>query len=354
WILLITFLMILLYWFLMVLIFHEELKSPEEYDAITQDGARIHLYRFPPKGVEKKKYPLLLCHGLGASAYNFADPRHNWAEVFSRHGYDTWVIDLRGHGKSKAPKRNWVFEDYLIDLDSAIQKILEVTGASKIFWVGHSMGGLLLYAYLITRGEDKIARGVTLGSPVGFAPDTLRPFQWGLRFSWLMYFLPKVPIRLFVQLTIPLFPFCSFLPIYDLQFNPENVELYKMWKTSFNALYSIPVPLMRQFERWAREHRFDSYDKKVNYLEKLEEIKTPILVISGRKDIMAHPKNVLPAYERLRGPKQYVELAKEKGFSADYGHIDLVFGKKAMEEVLPLAEAWLEGKEEKVLSLGKG
>ena len=56
-------------------------------------------------------------------------------------------------------------DDYAQGIERRIDEVLAATGARQVILVGHSMGGLVLRAYLRRYGRDKVARIVTLGSP---------------------------------------------------------------------------------------------------------------------------------------------------------------------------------------------
>ncbi len=60
----------------------------------------------------------------------------------------------------------WGNIDYYAEgIEQRIDEVLAATGARQVILVGHSMGGLVLRAYLRRHGRDKVARIVTLGSP---------------------------------------------------------------------------------------------------------------------------------------------------------------------------------------------
>jgi triacylglycerol lipase len=56
-------------------------------------------------------------------------------------------------------------DDYAQGIERRIDEVLVATGAAQVILIGHSMGGLVLRAYLRRYGRDKVARIVTLGSP---------------------------------------------------------------------------------------------------------------------------------------------------------------------------------------------
>jgi pimeloyl-ACP methyl ester carboxylesterase len=56
-------------------------------------------------------------------------------------------------------------DDYAQGIERRIDEVLAATGAQRVILVGHSMGGLVLRAYLRRYRSAKVARIVTLGSP---------------------------------------------------------------------------------------------------------------------------------------------------------------------------------------------
>jgi triacylglycerol esterase/lipase EstA (alpha/beta hydrolase family) len=56
-------------------------------------------------------------------------------------------------------------DDFSEQFAARIDGVLAATGADKVAVVGHSMGGLVVRAYLRRHGSGKIARVMTLGTP---------------------------------------------------------------------------------------------------------------------------------------------------------------------------------------------
>ena len=74
-----------------------------------------------------------------------------------------------------------------------------------------------------------------------------------------------------------------------------------------------------------------------------DRVKRPLLVVSGEIDILAPPRDVFAAYERAgTSDKKYVNFGRREGYGANYGHADLVLGKDALGEVLPVVSDWLK------------
>ena len=67
----------------------------------------------------------------------------------------------------------------------------------------------------------------------------------------------------------------------------------------------------------------------------------PVLFMVGGADRLGTPKSLHAAFEAWGGPKKFVLLAKSEGYVADYGHMDMVTGPKAPEEVFAPIIAFL-------------
>ena len=99
--------------------------------------------------------PLLMVHGYGCSRAAWWWLRHR----LEAHGWVVATINLE-------PIYNDI-EHYVDSLARRIDEVLAATGASRLILVGHSMGGLVIRAYLRRHGADKVSRVVTLGTPYG-------------------------------------------------------------------------------------------------------------------------------------------------------------------------------------------
>jgi triacylglycerol esterase/lipase EstA (alpha/beta hydrolase family) len=97
--------------------------------------------------------PVLLLHGYGAnSAYWGALSRRLDDERISHAS-----VDLEPVGGS--------IDDYVAQVEQAVHDLCAATGVSEVAIVAHSMGGLVARAWLRTRGDARLARLITLGSP---------------------------------------------------------------------------------------------------------------------------------------------------------------------------------------------
>ena len=109
--------------------------------------------------------PVLLIHGYGCNSGYW----HAMSRALQQAGITHYAIDLEP-----------VFSDidgFVPRVDQAVRRICSETGADRIVLVAHSMGGLVVRAYLRDHGADRIQRVITLGTP--HRGTGLANFGWG-------------------------------------------------------------------------------------------------------------------------------------------------------------------------------
>ena len=204
----------------------------------------------------------------------------------------------------------------------------EKTGAGRVDCVGHSLGGMMLYALLASGGPDAaaVAAIVTIGAPLGF--------RWGPRFTRLAALgasigrhLPFVPLSTSTVFLLPLIDWYPG-PLEPVFYNPANIS-QKLW-SSFLAVgvEDEPGSLLAQAALWLETDRFLSADGKLDYEARLHEVRTPALVVAGKLDQLGFPPLVRRGFDALGGPKKWLLIAEENGATADYGHMDLLLGDR--------------------------
>ncbi|MBW2145496.1 MAG: alpha/beta hydrolase [Deltaproteobacteria bacterium] len=330
-------------------VFRAESSPDEIHFVITRDGWRIALHRYLPMGDERWREPVFLCHGLGANRFDLdLDARFSLARCLRSSGFDCWVIELRGAGMSAKPRLfdhryrfDWTFEEYYRkDIPAAIQHIRQVTGADAVHWVGHSMGGMLLYAFLEREEARWIRSGVTIASPVDF-DDMIIGIKGLVRLRKVLKWFPFVPLGIWVKLLSPLPGL--FAPLLKFGFNPRNVDSDVARRVCANMMEPLVCrELLLQFGDWLDNGRWRSLDRSFDFTEHLGDITTPILVLAGSGDLQAPQSTVRGAFERIASEdKLYIEFGRTLGQPVDYGHGDLVFGREAPRVVFPHICDWI-------------
>ncbi len=107
----------------------------EQQSLIASDGTRLVYQDLGPRdGI-----PIVLCHGLGAGAAQFAAD----AAWFAAQGCRVLAPDLRGHGFSDVSHGNGA-DAYSLDRLARDQiEMLDHAGLEAVHWVGNSLGGII-------------------------------------------------------------------------------------------------------------------------------------------------------------------------------------------------------------------
>lgn len=157
------------------------------YHFKTIDGFILEYHRVPhgfkDRDPNKKRTPVLLMHGLTfTSVQDFAQgPKKGLGYMLADNGYDVWAANIRGNHFSRNHTRlDWKknMREYFdfsfhevghIDIPTAIDYILNITGYKKLIYCGNSLGGTVFLTFGSTKPEyvRKIQLAVLM-SPAGF------------------------------------------------------------------------------------------------------------------------------------------------------------------------------------------
>ncbi len=311
------------------------------------DGLRLALHRYTPSG-EAKGFPVVLCHGLGANRYCFdLEGAPSLAGHLRDLGMDVWVAELRGSGMSDKPGLfrsdvpcSWGFDDHLHkDVPAIVAAVLKKTGASRLHWVGHSMGGMLIRVCMSDNSELPLASAVTIGSPVDFSAMRNPRYKAVIRFKNLIRGFPVFPLALAAGFLAPIAPQVARVLIGA--FHPPNMDPSAARRgLALFAERVTPSSLWLDFARFVETGVFGP-TRRSTYLDSRARSPVPLLVLAGSRDEMA-PASAVTA---LDGPKHAHReckiLGKEYGTVEEYGHMDLVLGVRAAQEVFPLVSDWI-------------
>ncbi len=322
-------------------------KSAEHYRARTGDGWEVALVRYRPTAAATG-LPVLLCHGItGNGRHMDLDEGHSLARWFAHHGREAWTLTLRDSGDSdradeaRQRPRTYSIDTYATqDLAAAIQKVSAVTGAPEIDYVGHSLGGMILYIYL-SRGGRGIHAAATLGSPARFHPFGRAAMVVHDLVEPVTRHVDTYPIDELAHVIMPIHGEIDG-PIEEMLYNPANISAGTWKKLIAVGEGTISGGVMRQAMRWFDRDSFDSEDGSIDYASAMERIHVPILVVAGKIDRMGEPWSVKTGFRRLGGPKEFFLAAQENGLQADYGHMDMIVGERAASEIWPRVAAFFD------------
>jgi alpha-beta hydrolase superfamily lysophospholipase len=310
-----------------------------------RDGFRIALHRYRPRG-PRRAHAVVACHGLACNHVAFdPHPDASLARHLASRGYEVLVLDLRGSGASeraslRGPRRHsWCFDDYLShDLPAAIEHA--AGDARAVHWIGHSMGGLLLYAHL-ARGGVGIRSGVAIGSSLDYSASK-SGFARLLPFRRLLEMAPVVPIGALARALAPL---VGVVPTPFERFNvwTTNVDPALWRHISRRGFHAVPPALMAQLATAMLPGGLRSADGRTAYLDGLAHATAPVLALAGDRDAQCPPDASEGTLRACGSPRrEHRTFGKAHGHADHYGHFDLLIGRRAKLEVWPVIDAWLD------------
>jgi polyhydroxyalkanoate synthase subunit PhaC len=288
--------------------------------------------------------PVLLVHGYGQNRYAWHLPARSLSSYLARAGFDVFNLDLRGHGRSRhlgAHRPSHVTDYVSEDVPAAVEEVQRLSGGRPVFYVGHSLGGLIGYA--AAGALAGALRGVvTLGSPYHFARGSWPLMAMG---SFVLAVDRRMPLgqraaalkplgeamrvlRAFIE--SPLFP----LPIRGFaagSMEPVVLGQHMSLAMDSGSLVVLKNLVLGGVESRRTGHRLGGLPGYAGVFERLD---VPLLIIAGTKDDLAPPASVQPAYEHSG--------SRDKTYRAfPQGHIDLIVGRDAPLTIWPLLEAWM-------------
>ena len=316
-----------------------QFKPDELYEVPTEDGSAIAMGRYRSRVARRFAEPVVLGHSLATNRFNLDyDERYSVARYLARRGFETWVLELRGHGLAGSARGSSFDIEATHDVSAALKTVLS-TGAKGVMWVGHSRGGLLAYAHLARRPDAPIRAVVTLASPVTFeAQPGVKRFVAAMRPA-LGLGLEVIPLRLATR------PVIAFGlppdPVGKYLVRKENMEPHMIRAAIAHISADVSGGVVRQLARWVETGAFDG-DDGFDYRAGMKAIRAPVLALAGVCDFIAPPSSVHLAGSLVSGHSELVTVGRATGFSDDYGHGDLVLGRRAPDEVFPRIAEFLE------------
>lgn len=316
----------------------------------TADGWTIALHHFPPAaGAPARRHPVILCHGIMSNRFTWdLDARVSLAGFLARRGFDVYALDLRGGGAALSP--GWFdaqgytyrFDDYVAhDVPAALAAVSARADGRPVHWVGHSMGGMVMYAWL-QQGEQARVRSFTaVGSPPLLADHV--PAMTGAMKALPIaeLFFDELPTGTLATLGAPWADQTAIGPLHVL-WNPDNLDRGAARRLAAHGTANLSAGVLRQLADSAAAGRLQSADGAVDYTAGLAKLRAPVLFIAGVLDHLAPPYAVMQGFRLAGSPiKRLVVLGRAHGQRHDYGHLDLAMGAAAPDEVFPVIHDWL-------------
>lgn len=355
----------------------------------TEDGALLRGKRCASAGA-----PVVLLHGLFACCHQFdldEDGSPSLASFLAERGYDVWLFNFRGVGRGElesllpAGRTGWSADDHAVQDLPAVLAHVGATTHERPFVVAHSLGGMVLAAYLagaaasptssggagiaidreLAHTRNQSLRGAVLlstplrvrwepgeeprllvrlaavgrSSAIHLLPQRLRAGRLNrLERDEAPRFVRRVLDRVegFLEEEIPEDEWLALL------FGGATREraLLLLKKLRGGVLSDSSRPLLSQLAHSAEVGSWlsqpDPAGCRMDYAEHYGNITAALLVVVGAQDRVAAPGTLRRVIEELRGStdKAYIEIS-------GYGHSDVTLGRDAHRDVYPQLAEWM-------------
>ncbi len=330
--------------------------------ATTEDGWKLGMRQFRSKIPNSGKLPVVCCHGLGLNGTFWTINDNHLPSQLTEAGYDVFVVDMRGSGAShrvgipgvinrvlretplrEIGGRRWTVDDeFRYDVPAILNYVERETGSHYVNWVGHSLGGMMMFPFLETSAESsRVANFVDMGG-VAIIQETadtikMRKADQGLR----LLSLGLSTGRLGRPMKYGRPPWMEKVDrFYFTKGNVDNRTVSRFYG------YTVEDPgagALKQLDPYLAHGHMLSADGQVDYALGLDRITTPILMVAGEADIMADIASTIMTYNAVGSPdKTLMRFGRINGQMNDYGHCDLVWSRNAAAEVFPPMIEWLD------------
>ena len=292
----------------------------------TGDGHTLFMKRI--RHAQHDGPPVLMVHGMMSNGRVFySDSGKGLAHFLARHGYDVFVADLRGKGRS-TPRigpdaRHGQTEMICVDLPALHAEVRRLSGGQPVHWVSHSWGGVVLNSCLVRHPAlvPQVASLVHFAAKRRVEVRNVRrlieiDLMWGM-------VLRGVTQRV------------GYLPARQLGIGPDN----ETRKTH------------RQIRQWALSGAWVDSDDGFDYGAAARQVTLPpTLYLAAQDDPCRGHRDDVRRFRAESG--NHVStlhlLARRTGYRHDYDHVSLLTHPDAEREHFPLVLQWLRGAHDQV------
>ena len=220
------------------------------------DGLKLFAQGWEPVDIPQKAV-VCLVHGLGEHTSRYT----HVAQAFCNQGFALFGFDLRGHGQSDGKHGHFEsIELVLQDIDILLEQARECYNGFPIILFGHSLGGVLVLYYTLTRKPS--IKAVIATNPGLITAIEKQPLKV-LTAKILGSLIPKATLS-------------SGLMVTAISRDPEVVKAYKHDPLVHNKVSLGFGKIMLAVTKWTLAHA--------------NQFPLPLLLMYGSKDAIAFPE----------------------------------------------------------------
>lgn len=285
------------------------------HSVLGDDGRRIALRCLTGAGGRGRRATCILAHGMMLNGRSLDVPRRaGLASSLAERGHDVYVVDLRGHGRSRGPGRpHWSFDDLVRDVGTVVRHVRLRHPDRAVVGVGHSLGGLALLGHAAAAtGSPQAIDGV-----VAIATTVWLPHLEHGR-------LARLSRRAVCDMAALVALICGEVPASRLHLGPEPV----------------PRTFVADVRRWWRDDRWAAPSGRP-YVPAGTAL-PPVLAVLAAGDRFWSPPGAARAFwEEVGGGSVHVRVVGGDR-SPLPGHVDLVL-RPEHRRVWSDVATWIEG-----------
>lgn len=282
------------------------------------EDCELHLRRiYNPKQTGQAVF---FMHGAVENGKIFyTESNKGFAPFLAEHGYDCYVADLRGRGKSRpaitAGHKYGQTEAILEDMPAMLDAIKSCNGEFPRFWVAHSWGGVLMNSFMARFPDriEEIAACVYFGSKRSLYNHHPQKYIQG---NLIWYGIAPLVAKKF-----------GYLPAKKLKWGSDEET----------------VKSHRQSMEWAKRKPWVDSDDGFDYAHALKSIALPpILHVAGVNDkALAQPIDIKKFMEESgNGIQELRVYGKRHGHQHNYDHINMLTHPSGRGDQFKDALAW--------------
>lgn len=300
------------------------MKTTLKYESIMASlpsTDQVHMIRFY-RNKKQLGAPVFMLHSTLEDGRTFySDDGTGLACYLARQGYDVYVADLRGKGKSwpRISRRSsfGCHQTITEDIPALLRKIIVKRGKVPQIWIGHGWGSVLMCAYYARFGDSlcPVARMAHFG-----ARRQIQTFNSSKK--WLINFLWLKLSRMLVRIK-------GYMPAKMLKLGRCDES---------QGTYS-------DYLNWSLQPDWNDSEDGFSYGEAIrQQILPPSFYFASAGDkAYGDPADVREFMKEL-GPHdgRMMVLSRNGGNLRDYGHRDMLLHRDCEEDHFPLLLEWLE------------